>query len=249
MGKRLDHEECGGKLTIEVYEGGKHYCHKCSKMVKGGGGLFVEKEYVPSSVLDGHWNGCGLPGGITTYHLTKGIRTHVGPARPKDGHGNVLAVPIFAKSGKLQSLQLIGSDGTKRFYKDGRVKGGFCIITAGCATVTKPTTNVVFVCEGYSSSLSAFQIFGKDVICTFNAGNISNVVAHFPKTRMIILADNDIKSQTGLIMANKAAKGRDNVSIIMTPEPGFDINDYVQKYGIEHTRKIYAELIRSENYE
>lgn len=113
------------------------------------------------------------------YLIKKGIKPHI--ARLYKG---VLAIPV-KNEGELVSAQLISPDGTKRFIKGGRTKGGYCEI---------PGTGIPILGEGYASLASANEATGAPGFVAFSCGNLEPVAEMLVKKygpNFVIVADND----------------------------------------------------------
>lgn len=129
---------------------------------------------------------------------------------PKDIHFTNdyrIIIPIFDINGELTSLQYISDDGNKQFLKDGKIKG--CFHTIGSIN---DKTREAYVCEGYATGLTIYNVTKKPVIVCFYAGNImsvlDNVTKYYDSTKLIITADNDAygDKNTGKIKAEEAGK-------------------------------------------
>jgi len=116
------------------------------------------------------------------YLFKKGIQPHI-----ERLYKGALVIPVFGESGELLSIQFIGQDGTKRFLKDGKTKGGHFIIEGGHATIA--------LCEGYATGASIHEATGHTVYGAFSAGNLAEVAEHIrkkhPGRELIICGDND----------------------------------------------------------
>jgi len=134
------------------------------------------------------------------YLVRKGIEPH-GIRR----HGIALLIPVTTTGASLASVQHIYPDGTKRFLKGGRMKGGHYVIGSN---VTRPE---VLVCEGFATGATLHQETGALVYVAFNAGNLELVTRHamrrHPFAPCIIAADNDnwTEGNPGLTKARAAA--------------------------------------------
>lgn len=119
-------------------------------------------------------------------------------------HGDKLVIPMRDKTGVLHSLQLIDSEGNKRFLHGGRIKG--CYYGLG----GKPEM-ALGVCEGFATGASLHEATGLAVAVAFNAGNLLAVAqamcAKFPNLKIIVAADDDWRTSgnPGLTKATEAA--------------------------------------------
>jgi putative DNA primase/helicase len=119
-----------------------------------------------------------------------------------------LVIPVYSlKNGGIQSLQFIAPNGSKRFLSGGKTKEGFYTNRPFHQSNDKR----IIIAEGWATSQSLaqqWQVQGWHVTA-FNAGNLAVVAKamrlQFPKTEIIIAADND-QSGTGQAAAQLAAK-------------------------------------------
>jgi len=134
-----------------------------------------------------------------------------------------LLVPIRAVEdySRILSMQIIGTDGEKRFLTGGRVKGG--IHRLGPATAPR-----VALCEGFATGLTLKAALDClpgpwAVVVCFSAGNMITVAQEFPSA--VVCADNDA-SKTG----ENAARAT-GLRWVMPPEAG-DFNDLQCSRGV-----------------
>ncbi|WP_070154089.1 hypothetical protein [Sphingobium phenoxybenzoativorans] len=124
--------------------------------------------------------------------------------------GNRLLVPMFGADGTLWNIQTIWPDGAKRFAKDGRQNGLFCLVG--------PVDAVVMIGEGYATCAAAHRATGHAFAVAFSAGNLMvtamAIAAGYPDCDLVIFADDDahlvdhptIKRNVGLEDARAAAQ-------------------------------------------
>ena len=141
-----------------------------------------------------------------------------------------VCVKIINQQGDYQGLQTIFNSGDKRFTKGLAKKGHFALIGLD-ALPEKLTT--IHIAEGVATASSIFLSLNEPVFAALDAFNLLPVArrlkARFPKTQIIIWADNDWQKankllsngyplgNTGLIQANRAAfKLRD--ALVCTPD-------------------------------
>jgi putative DNA primase/helicase len=163
--------------------------------------------------------------------------------------GSDFLVPIWNQDRDMQSVQMIGADGDKRFLKDGRVGGGYFQIGKASDTAC--------ICEGFATGASINESTGHGVFVAFNAGNLANVAKlvreRYPDASIIICADDDWRTSgnPGLTRATEAADavgGR-----LAVPKFGdnradddTDFNDMTQAVGAESVARIIDDVQRSE---
>lgn len=129
-----------------------------------------------------------------------------------------LLVPLYEGPGRLVNLQLIQTDGGKRFLAGGRKSG--CYWWIG-----KAVTEILCLAEGFATAASLHEATGYRVYIAFDAGNLPHVAAalreQLPEARMVICADHDA---TGLKFAGRAAMNS-GAGLAIPPTPGHDFND------------------------
>lgn len=123
---------------------------------------------------------------------------------------NSLIVPAYDVAGKLQTVQYINEDGTKRFAKDAKREGSFHPI-GGFDRIQK--SNTIVIAEGYATANSIASVcvqVGEQnvaVVGALSAGNLEAVATSlhekFPDKQIFIAADCD---KVGLETAEKAAQ-------------------------------------------
>jgi len=118
-------------------------------------------------------------------------------------HKESLVVPLRSSDGVLCSLRFIDADGKKRFLSGGRMTGCYFPIGAPMGTLC--------ICEGYATGASLHEASGYGVAVAFSCNNLLPVAltlrAKFPRTKIILCADNDTKTvgNPGLTHAREAA--------------------------------------------
>lgn len=118
---------------------------------------------------------------------------------------DMLIIPVFnAATGHIQSLQFIGSDGTKRFLTNGKMSNGFY------SSRRYQNETTLIISEGWATSESLRQhwdVMGWHLVA-FNASNLINIAktmrAKLPTVQIVIAGDAD-ESGVGQAAANKAA--------------------------------------------
>lgn len=171
------------------------------------------------------------------YLQRKGIGPHGARIETMD----VLIVPLVDLDGTIHTLQRIYEDGTKRFLPGGAKAGHFTPIGGPLADA-----ETILVCEGWATGATAHEATGLPVVAAMDAGNLKRVAPRlrerFPGTRLIILADNDLKpgrvANPGVQAAIAAARAS-GALVAVPPEPG-DFNDYAAVYGLEAVRTVIA---------
>lgn len=176
---------------------------------------------------------------------------------------NYIAVALINTENAFQGMQCIYNDGEKRYTKGMTKKGHFGIV--GDTTLPQKP-RALHVCEGLATAASIYLATGESVFCAFDAGNLlpvsRNLKRHYPKTPIILWADNDwqkatkktkhgrILGNTGLIHANRTAFKLRN-ALVCTPDfsslppeqikEATDFNDLHQLLGIEAITQTIAQ--------
>lgn len=166
--------------------------------------------------------------GLSHYLKRKGLNDQIIPGIRYAK--NQIAIEIINTSTVFQGIQRIFNDGQKRFTKGLSKKGHFAVIGEEILPL-KPAT--IHVCEGVATAASIHLATGEPVFCALDAFNLlpvcRNLKRHYPKTPIIIWADNDwqkadmqtkkgqIIGNTGLIQANRTAFKLRN-ALVCTPD-------------------------------
>jgi putative DNA primase/helicase len=165
------------------------------------------------------------------YLGAKGVKAH-----DVKQEGEALLIPMWDTADTLHSLQVIDTEGGKRFQPGGRVKG--CYHAIG-----KPN-DVLIVCEGYATGASIHEATGNAVAVAFNAGNLEAVALalhqKYPGVKLILAADDDWKTEAnpGMTKAKAAALAVGGWLAVPTfpagrPDKATDFNDLHQLAGSE----------------
>ncbi len=186
------------------------------------------------------------------YAISKGIETPLEQDIKLTERGH-LAIPIYNKEGKMQSVQYIAEDGSKRYASGGEKAGGMYVIsdnnengkTLIIPPEGQPKNNDLLICEGYSTGKSIHEATKLPVAVAFDAGNLHIVAQHFkqayPDTNIHICADNDREKEinTGREAAERVSEAMD-VNVILPRftkgQRGSDFNDLKKEAGLEAVR-------------
>ena len=164
------------------------------------------------------------------YLRRKGIPALADMRQTRNG---MLLLPIRGISGKVQSLQYIAPDGTKRFLVGGKVQGGYFVLPGN---PEKP----LVLCEGYATGASIHLAVNCTVYVTFSANNlpfVANLVRHtFPDASIIICGDNDEAGRGKGQEAAQTAQARLVLPSFVTGA-GKDFNDLHQSDGLQEVRR------------
>jgi hypothetical protein len=167
---------------------------------------------------------------------------------------DLLVIRMIDETGKVQSLQLIAGDGTKKFLKGGKMQG--CYFTLGALD----NTDKILIAEGYATAATIHEATGLPVIVAYNAGNLLPVArsirAKHPHASIILCADDDIKTKgnPGLTKAKEAAEAVNGIMVLPDfganrPDGATDFNDMAAHRGKDsvtdffkwHTDKTFLE--------
>ena len=172
------------------------------------------------------------------YLARKGIKAH-GIRMQEDGR---LVVPV-CKDRKIQSVQLIATDGDKKFLPGSRVKGGFYQLGK------IQDAEAVCVCEGFATCATVREATGLPVVIAFNSGNLELVAKavrqKFPELPIVICADDDAHTEgnPGHTFAYKAARAigaKVAIPVFQAPRPegASDFNDMARQVGSKEVAKV-----------
>lgn len=175
------------------------------------------------------------------------IYDDVGNIRFEVKKGDLL-IPTMTLDKKFASYQKISGYGDKFFRPDAPKQGSVYPI----GRFNKDTKRV-FLCEGYATGCSLYDIVKSTVLVCFDLGNIKAVAQHlaehYPHIEVIIASDYDVatKSQAGLISAINIANLLDLKFVFATSVVnGSDWNDLVNENPnlSEHATSIEQQLCR-----
>ncbi|WP_421290139.1 DUF927 domain-containing protein [Aeromonas veronii] len=143
-----------------------------------------------------------------------------------------LVVPLWDEAGELVNVQLINTEGDKRYLPGGQKAGAFHRIDGG---------ELVAVVEGYASGLSVQVATGATVYCAMDAGNLQAVAQiarrQHPEARILLCGDNDegTEGNPGKTKAEQAAAAVGG--LVALPPVAGDWNDYHQAHGLTKTQE------------
>ena len=158
------------------------------------------------------------------YCLRKGIRLFGVKANK---HG-LLVIPIYsAVTGKLQTIQMIANDGSKKMLTGGRFTNG-CFPFSDVPNFWANAVHRIGIGEGWATCATLTETLHETAMFSaFSAGNLMNVAralrARYSDTSIVIYGDHDING-TGQRYANAAATAIDGL-VAIPPIPGHDWND------------------------
>lgn len=143
-----------------------------------------------------------------------------------------LVVPLWDEVGELVNVQLINTEGDKRYLPGGQKAWAFHRIDGG---------ELVAVVEGYASGLSVQAATGATVYCAMDAGNLQAVAEiarrQHPEARILLCGDNDegTEGNPGKTKAEQAAAAVGG--LVALPPVAGDWNDYHQAHGLTKTQE------------
>ncbi|MGL5331698.1 MAG: DUF927 domain-containing protein, partial [Aeromonas veronii] len=143
-----------------------------------------------------------------------------------------LVVTLWDEAGELVNVQLINTEGEKRYLPGGQKAGAFHRIDGG---------ELVAVVEGYASGLSVQAATGATVYCAMDAGNLQAVAQiarrQHPEARVLLCGDNDegTEGNPGKTKAEQAAAAVGG--LVALPPVAGDWNDYHQAHGLSKTQE------------
>jgi putative DNA primase/helicase len=161
---------------------------------------------------------------------------------PEGGH---TAIVVPARIGlRVASVQLIWSDGTKKFLFGGDMGGATHRIASGRET---------WLCEGYATGLSlraALKGLNRrdTILVCFSASNIAKVAQHV-EGRKWVCADHDAPPKAKPDQFDGMGAGefyalKTGAPYIMPPAEGMDINDMHQAGGIFAVQRLIGQMMR-----
>lgn len=166
-------------------------------------------------------------------------------------HRGHLVIPFQDPTGKVWTVQTIAPDGSKRFFRGGRMAGNFV-----CVRNTKKSPGPKVVCEGWATACSIAEATGFEVWAAGSAMNLANVArvarVFFGPTRAILVAaDDDPKSDgsnPGRTAAEAAALEVGGTVALPDfgpdrPEGVSDWNDLHQLAGLDAVRAQFAKAL------
>ncbi|MEQ1969408.1 DUF927 domain-containing protein [Xenorhabdus nematophila] len=147
------------------------------------------------------------------------------------------------RGSELTGGQTIKPDGKKRFITGTKKKGSFTPLSE-----LSGSPDTVLIAEGYATALTVSQLHRGLTLVAFDAGNLLPVSQwvreHYPKTKIIIAADNDIEPgepNKGKVSAEKAAKAVNGWVTLPPTEHKADWDDYRQQHGIGAAKQAFSE--------
>ncbi|GLQ05870.1 toprim domain-containing protein [Sneathiella chinensis] len=155
-----------------------------------------------------------------------------------------LVVPVIcSEDGEIISVQYIDQDGSKRFLKGGRTKGG-------CFQICGDTEKGIYICEGYATGASIAEATGGEVYAAFNANNLKpvheNVQKKHPGQVIHIAGDDDCwtDGNPGRMKAQKITGAQVIFPIFQNYENGkpTDFNDLHVREGLLEVQKQLSVL-------
>lgn len=159
-----------------------------------------------------------------------------------------LLIPAVNTEGEIKTIQQISK--MKTFARGGEKTGHFY------TTDGKPVNDrEIILTEGYATADAVHQITGKQVVATFDVGNLEAVAKTLreknPTANIVIASDNDHKEKyvngkllpnIGVVKANEIAEQIG--AVVITPpfekqDSGTDWNDLVVDKGLEHAKNAF----------
>lgn len=164
------------------------------------------------------------------YLTVKGVKAHGVRA-----DGEALLIPMRDTSGTLHSLQVIDTEGGKRFQPGGRVNG--CYFGIG------QPRGALIVCEGFATGASIHEATGQAVAVAFTAGNLLAVAQalhdKYPALKLVLAADDDwlTNGNPGISKASEAARAVAGLLSVPAfpegrPDKATDFNDLHRLVGL-----------------
>jgi P4 family phage/plasmid primase-like protien len=170
------------------------------------------------------------------YVARKGI-TPYGARQDVDG---MVTLPVYGSDEALQSLQFINADGTKRFLRHGKMKGGRLF-------VGKPVDGLPLVLvEGWATGCSIHEAVGQTVVIGFSGSNLSAVAAdlrrRFPNSPLQLAGDLDAHGKGFEYAQAAAAAGAPAIVLLPSFADGRDRGDYNDLHQAEGLDAVRHQL-------
>ncbi|MDD4932065.1 MAG: toprim domain-containing protein [Methylacidiphilaceae bacterium] len=185
--------------------------------------------YADPTAADGH-----------PYLVRKGVRNH---GLRKSTVGDLL-MPLRNADDKIESLQIIRENGSKQFWRAGRIEGNSFRIGDWFFP------GVILVAEGYATGASLHEATGLPVAVAGSSANLRACAealrAQHPGAELYVAADNDFRRErnVGLEKATAAAAIASGRTLVPRPEwlgeSGTDWNDVHHEHGLEQMRELLA---------
>jgi putative DNA primase/helicase len=174
-----------------------------------------------------------------------GLRVKRG-AWPQCGWHDALLVPLYDRDQKLWTIEAINTEGDKNFLKGGRKKG--CFYPFG----TISGADRVLIGEGLATVAAVYAATSTPAVAAMGAGSLLYVALAIrelaPRAQIILLADNDIKSDGSNIGVKAATEAAKAVSgIVAIPELNneeCDFWDLWDKKGEEVVRDVLSKATK-----
>lgn len=154
-----------------------------------------------------------------------------------------IIVNLYKDHLKLQSLQLIGSEGKKKFLKGTIKKGAYSVIGPHISE------HPIIIAEGFATAANIYQSLDIPVFIAFDCGNlqaaIETIIQNFSfNGHIIIAADNDL-NEIGYRHAHDALQAIScrKRHIIMPDIVQTDWNDVYITQGKESVKKSFAKVL------
>ena len=235
---------CNTSKSKFTHEQRKEYAKKMARIADQNKQAVIKRNTIAKKEVNKLWGQLTVEGlSNHPYIVRKQIKTY----NIRLDSTNNLVVPLYDSSHELWSLQTITTNGSKRFYKGGRIKG--CYYPIGFLNASPSR---VILCEGFATGMSIYQATNIATVVCFNAGNLEGAAKELrskhPTSHFIIAGDNDQFNQinTGKIKAENVAKNiRANMLLPifkdLSTKPT-DFNDLHCLESLEAVRKQFMEV-------
>jgi antirestriction protein ArdC/phage/plasmid primase-like uncharacterized protein len=165
----------------------------------------------------------------------------------QDKNGNLLIPAYDLQTGRIQTLQRIGANGSKKFEKD-CPKEGACFLISTNDEGLDLNNRKLLLAEGYATGASLHMATGQPVAVAFDSGNLLSVAialrTKYPNVAITICADNDKPNEhsenIGVEKANEAAAavgGKVVIPAVTNQEKNIGLTDF---NDIHRTRGLSA---------
>jgi putative DNA primase/helicase len=164
---------------------------------------------------------------VHPYLSQKGIEAADGLKLDRDQ----LLIPLYdLVDEKVENLQRIFPDGTKRFLKNGRMTGLCCPYgLLKIQSIWPERLTKAFICEGYATAASIYQMTQQPVLAAMNTNNLLPVARRalqkWPGIELVIAGDDDYLTEqhTGINPGKAKANEAANLLSLEVSFPPFTI--------------------------
>lgn len=173
------------------------------------------------------WDAAVIPASVMHDYL---VRKAV-PAHMCRAEGENLLLPIYDADGKLQSVQSIAPDGTKRFAPGAPTKAGRTYIGVHMGRT--------IIAEGFATAASVHKAMPDQVCIAYSKGNMHVIARELAGQGVSIMLAADTNAADEM-----RALGLELDCPVAVPSEGGDFNDQAEASGIDNVRETLDRALR-----